>query len=97
MATVKAYFADGSSLPLDQVAWTMRDRCGCVLAAVIAHVDAIDGWTLSSEEQAHQHFVESAVERLEQSRNGVRFDLVPVGGIGLWQCDRHNPDNRERN
>lgn len=85
---------DGVFVPLDQCAWIMQSRCGCIVAAVLAQVDGIDGWTLATVEQAHEHMEDSPSVRRGELAAGYSFVLDKADNIGLWKCGKHESSEK---
>ena len=85
-------------VPLDECGWIERRPCGCIVAAVLAVVEAADdtGWVLATEDQAHQHLNPTKRDRTKAAREGITTELITMAHyrdhIGAkWECEQHSP------
>lgn len=85
---------DGRRVPLDDCIWLQRRPCGCIVAAVVAVVEA--EWTLATAEQANEHLNPTPWDRDRAKRAGL--STVPVSSLQYrerhrdgWHCPQHAP------
>lgn len=81
-------------VPLKECGWLQRRPCGCIVAAVLAVVDAESGWTLATAEQATQHFGPTRSDRDEAERAGLHVELITMTHYrtnirSTWECEQH--------
>ncbi|NUP46165.1 MAG: hypothetical protein HOW97_02455 [Catenulispora sp.] len=84
----------GEQVPLDECGWFQREKCGCIIAAVVA---VVGSRVIATAEQAHKHMTPSAHTRAKEDREGCTWELMTMAHyrqhIGRrWECDQHRKD-----
>lgn len=83
---------DGQPVPVEACGWLMRERCGCIIAALVA--DQRPHHLYATAEQAHQHLTPRPASREKDARSGRRVEPVTLAfyreHIGTqWKCATH--------
>lgn len=91
---------DGQHIPLDDCGWLHRRACGCIAAAVLAHVTGDGGWTITTPDQAHRHFTRRKDTRARETRQGMTVELITMQHYRehiatRWECPTHQPTATE--
>jgi hypothetical protein len=84
---------DGKPVPLEACGWFQREKCGCIVAALVAAPNATTVY--ASAEQAHQHITPNRRSRDKEIREGCTWELMLMddyrGNIGTnWECSQHS-------
>lgn len=97
MTTGLVITVNGQPEPLEECGWLQRRPCGCIVAAVIAVVEAADdsGWVLATADQAHRHLNPTKRDRDRAAKAGLTTDLITMRhyreDIGArWECEEHS-------
>jgi hypothetical protein len=83
---------DGKPIPLEACGWFQREKCGCIIAALVA----VTGNTVyATAEQAHRHMARDRRTRDRDERQGRTWELLPMDfyrqHIGAnWECSQHS-------
>jgi hypothetical protein len=96
MAAGLTVTVNDQSVPLDECGWIQRRPCGCIVAAVLAVVDARDdsGWVIATADQAHRHLNPTKRDRDRAVKAGLTTELITMRhyreDIGAkWECPEH--------
>jgi signal transduction histidine kinase len=92
LADGKLPTAEEAHVVADDTIWLERRPCGCIVAAVVAHVP--DEWTLTTAEDAAMHFHPTEGERRRAAQAGLTVEPVASAQYreqyrDRWHCNRH--------
>jgi hypothetical protein len=92
MSTKLMVVIDDKPIPLSACGWLQREKCGCVVAALVAVPTR--GIAYATAEQAHQHLSRTKRERDEDDREGRYMELITMQHYrenirADWECAQH--------
>ncbi|QGZ53290.1 hypothetical protein GPZ77_34230 (plasmid) [Streptomyces sp. QHH-9511] len=85
---------DDKTVPLNSCGWLQREKCGCIVAALVAVPTR--GIVYATAQQAHQHLSKTKRERDEDDRAGRYMELITMAHYrenirANWECSKHQP------
>lgn len=85
---------DNKTVPLASCGWLQREKCGCIVYALVAVPTR--GIVYATAEQAHKHLSKTQRERDKDDREGRYMELITMQHYrenirSNWECAAHKP------